>query len=396
MRSASSLAIALALALALGPVACGSGDGGALPLDDGTSGEPGAGADAGAPAVQDAGAQPTTDAGTGADAGLPPRPLVVASTKELGVLTKPSHVVGRDGGPSCATGGKVLWTFGDTLLSPPASDGSTFRTNTAALASPSTPTTMSEPLDASGAPLQFVPFTAAEQAYNASKGNVGDDRYALWTNTLLPDGNGGCLVFFSRLHVGSGQLNYTNEGAGIARVKGPSTTAVRDPDLLFSPTDPALTATMSDGGFVYAYLSLAANKGIVVGRAPFASAGVRAAYAFWDGTSWQPDATKGEPVGISFLSSLSVTYNAYLRQYLAVGSVIFSADVVMLTAPRPEGPWTGGKAFTGMAPASGTTDYAAIEHPELDTGGGQSVRITYYHPTGTFTGELRLAEITLK
>lgn len=389
------LSCALAALLVAG---CSSSGADTLPAD-GTAAQDDGGATTGGGAGGDGGpgGGAAADVSATGDAGaLPPRPLVVASTKDLGAISKPAHVVGRDGGPSCAVGGKILWTFGDTLLNPAASNGETFRTNTAALATPASPTSVTEPLDPSGAPYQFVPFDAAEASYNASTGNKGDDRYALWTNTLLPDGNGGCLVFFSVVKIGSGQLNYTNGGAGIARVTGAKTTATRDPNLLFSPSEPSLTAAMADGGFVYVYLSLAQNKGIIVGRAPFAQAGTRSAYTFFDGAAWQPDVTHGKPVGIAFLSSLSVTYNAYLRQYLAVGSAIFSADVMMLTAPAPAGPWTSVKGFTGMAPAANTYDYAAIEHPELDESGGQVVRITYYHPSGALTGELRLAEVRLQ
>jgi hypothetical protein len=41
---------------------------------------------------------------------------VVQSVVELGTVSKPITVVTRDGGESLLIGGKILWTFGDTIL----------------------------------------------------------------------------------------------------------------------------------------------------------------------------------------------------------------------------------------------------------------------------------------
>src|SRR5512142_1338171 len=61
------------------------------------------------------------------------RPLDIISMRDLGVVGKPASVTVRDGGASGLIGGKVLWTFGDTLFSPTAVDGTNLRSNTAAL-----------------------------------------------------------------------------------------------------------------------------------------------------------------------------------------------------------------------------------------------------------------------
>jgi hypothetical protein len=49
-----------------------------------------------------------------------------------------------------------------------------------------------------------------------------------------------------------------------------------------------------------------------------------------------------------------------------------------------------------MTPATGFYDYAAKEHPEFMADGGRNIIVTYYRPTGTYMGEVRLVEVTLR
>src|SRR3954468_12559729 len=58
------------------------------------------------------------------------RALKIASTKDLGVAGKPASVLVRDGGATLLLGGRLLWMFGDTLVS----NDTQIRSNSAALA----------------------------------------------------------------------------------------------------------------------------------------------------------------------------------------------------------------------------------------------------------------------
>lgn len=49
---------------------------------------------------------------------------------ELGALTMPPALVGRDGVQSVALGSNIYWQFGDSFFSKKAVDGAQFRTNT--------------------------------------------------------------------------------------------------------------------------------------------------------------------------------------------------------------------------------------------------------------------------
>lgn len=107
-----------------------------------------------------------------------PGPEVVVST-DLGVLSDASAPsLWRDGGASVLVGNQLLWFFADTIFPFVSVDGTQLRTNTAASASPLAPAALAEPLDANGAPAQFVPFTVDEAAYNARHADRGE-RFAL-------------------------------------------------------------------------------------------------------------------------------------------------------------------------------------------------------------------------
>lgn len=327
------------------------------------------------------------------------RPLEIASVRELGPLGRPASVTVRDGGASAVLGGRLLWTFADTLFSPQSIDGTNLRSNTAGLADPASPLVISEPVDARGAPFPFLPFTPEEQAFNDSTGRP-DRRIALWPGSVVPDGSGAGLVFYLKLEVNPGLLNYAFIGTGIARVPPASTAAQRDPDLLFRVPEPTFDHAAVLDSQLYVFGAIhdgTPDQPFGVGRAPLARARERAAYVFWDGSAWVSDARRTARVLTGIPGGVSVSYNEYLGQYLAVHSLVLSSVVVMHVADRPEGPWGPAvPAFTGLPVAAGSFSYAGREHPHLASQGGRTVFVTYFHPLGAFRGDLRLVEVTFR
>lgn len=316
----------------------------------------------------------------------------------------PPVVTARDGGATAQIGGQLLWTFGDTLLSHPAADGAQLRSCTIAWANPQTPTTMTfEPLDSTGAPYQCIPFTAAEASYNATHST---SRIALWPGSVIPDGQGGGLIFASKVLVNtSGALNYQLQGVILARIRPGQTVAQRvtsysatvaTPGMLFGPHDPDFAYAAVLNGAVYVYADFGGSA-VTLARAPLAAVTIRSAYQFWDGAGWSPHSSQA--AGLSGLSlipgALSVSYNAYLHSYLTVHSAAFANTIVMQTAPAPQGPWSAPVTIlTGRSPGIGN-DYAGIEHPELALNAGQIIFVSYYQPQTALTGQLWLADVTL-
>lgn len=321
---------------------------------------------------------------------LPAQPSV-ASWRSLGTLNNPPLILARDGAASARVGGHLLWFFGDTIVK-----GLPGSSNTAALADPATPSLLHEPLDPKGAPAAFLPFTAEERQFNDSTGNP-EVRIALWPGSVIPDGDGGGIVYYLKLRVDPGFLNYTFLGTGVARVADGQTVAVREPSLLFAPPEPLFDHATVVGADVYVYGALPdASTSFAVARVPLAQVTDRSAYRFWDGRAWVTTAA-AVPVMEGIPGGMSVSYNPHLGQYLAVHSGILTNTVFMRVAKRPEGPWSDAVAmFTGLDPAPGRVDYAGSEHPELATDGGRKLVVSYYRPLSEFTGEVHLVEVTLQ
>ena len=318
---------------------------------------------------------------------------------DLGALSMPPAVTARDGGASVLVGDRVLWMFGDTLMTVTAADGFNYRSATAAWGGVASPLLLDEPVDTAGAPFQLIPYTPDEAAYNSAHGPM--ERYALWPGSAIaaPAGNE-AWIFYQRLLVHPGDLNYQPLDVGLARLTTGSTIATRDPAPLFTAPTPAYSlAALADGGFVYLYAATPVagqlDSTCTVVRAPLASAADPTAWSAWDGGAWNADLTRAATVLHGPPGDLSVSMNAHLGAYLAVYSGIFSNDVWMRTAPRPEGPWSdAGKLFTAIAPTSGN-DYAGKEHPELAEDDGAGIVVSTARPTGNLRGEVRLARVEL-
>jgi hypothetical protein len=93
---------------------------------------------------------------------------------------------------------------------------------------------------------------------------------------------------------------------------------------------------------------------------------------------------------------LTVTWNDYLQQYVAIYSQLLSDNVMVRTSPNPEGPWSGERTlFVAMQPASGDV-YDARQHSEYDLNGGQTIFVTYSRSTGAFTSEVRLVSVQMQ
>lgn len=315
--------------------------------------------------------------------------LTVASATDLGKLSDAAAPnLLRDGGASILLGGRVLWTFGDTIFSPPAVDGSQLRSNTAALAQVSAPLAVTEPLDVKGAPQQFVPFTAEEAAYNKLSGKP-DERYALWPGAMVSIDANRALVFVDRLKVHPGTLNYEDLSTEVALVTAGSTTSTRTGTVFAAPETLFNHGAVVSGDKVYLY-ACAPFALCKAARAPLAQAQTRSAYEFYTGLDWSPDVTRAAKTVPGSTSGFSVIYSAELGLFVAASTPGFSSIVELRTAPAPEGPWSD-PAVAWKAPSA---IYAVYLHPEL--AGAKELVVSYSRPTGNFQGEIRVIRVGLK
>jgi len=331
------------------------------------------------------------------------RPLAIAAVEDLGLLPLPSAVaVGRDGGQSGTLGGKVLWTFGDTFLTARNPiDNSNVLSATSGWSSVADPLTLTEPVDANGFPAQLIPYTPSELAANQADPFNG---WALWPGIMVDSGGSEGVVVFQRIKRTDGS-GYASQGVGTARITVDATVASRTPGDLFAPPERLFMPQFVHDSIVYAWACESVgflNTGCRLARAPVASADLRGAYEFYDGSEWQPNAAAAQVVIDHVGGAPSVSWNPHLGRFLAVGEQILSSTVLLRTADRIEGPWsepvTIEAGTTGiLAPTSeGATNYITLEHPELRALDGTSIVISYSRPTAPFRGDVRLARITLQ
>jgi hypothetical protein len=290
----------------------------------------------------------------------------------------------------------MLWTFNDTLMTAYGADGFSYRSATAGWADGAS-LDLDEDLDSNAAPYQLVPYTDAEISYNRAHGP--SDRFALWPDSVIPDGAGGALIFSAYLHVLPGALSWDRLGTSVARLRVGQTVAQRQAGTLFSPPEPSFDAGgVVVDGLLYLYAcdpGPGAPPGCPVARAPLERATAHDAWQVWTGSGWSSNLTTGVSVITDVPGELSVSWNAYLGSYLAVHSVPLSNDVVYRTAQRPEGPWSATHAlFTGRH-GSSHTNYAAKEHPELARDGGRTLVVGYADASEGFGSRIRLAVATL-
>jgi CSLREA domain-containing protein len=327
-----------------------------------------------------------------------PKARVVAAVDD-GTLGQPASVRVRDGGASFRVGPYEVWLFGDTILTPAAEDGATLRSNTAAIGTPGIDTfrPISEILDATGAPLQFVPFTPEEMAWNQTPGNP---RIALWTQLGIETTPGAGVVFFQKVKL-LGSAGVEILGIGTARVTTSSlasvgTVATRDPDLL--PTDQYLPF-MQYKGWVYLSGSVATpatcdGSARGMGRVRAKKLFQPEMYRYWNGHRWVAD--RAQAVAVPNFPP-SVVYNKFLHRYLALGTdglsyLVPPTFASMQTAKRITGPWSA-RAFA--FPQIGNGSYFGQVHQSLQSRDGRELEASYFRNLPALTGEIRMERITI-
>lgn len=359
--------------------------------------------------------------GCGAPSGSVPG-LSIVSVTDLGVLPVNPEVLGRDGGYSALFQGVSVWLYGDTFLAKPNAEDFTLISDswsyTSDLNAQHGITGFQERLDSAGAPTMILPETPTEQAFNAAHNSNNCQqqpcgaRWALWPSSVVVDpASGHALVFYMLVSALPGNFNFQAIGNSVATWQSlqgqPQRPTINPPvvaghpDLLFNENEPSFgSAALISGGMLYVYgcglPTSGTDKGCRLGRVNPASVLDRSAWTYYAGNgNWS--SMIGNAVSVFTGDNiLSVAWNNYLGQYIAVYSAPLSQNVMMRTSPNPEGPWSGeATAFTAMQPAQGNV-YDAHAHPEYDSNGGQTIYVTYSRSTpAAFTSEIRLVSIEL-
>ena len=350
----------------------------------------------------------------------PPAGLTVVQATDLGTFGTNPKIVGRDGGYSGVFGGYVVWLYGDTFLANPNAQGQTLISDswayTADFNAADGITGFQERDDSAGAPTMILQLTSAEQAFNvAHQGNPCQQqpcgaRWALWPGATVSDpARNRALVFYQLVSAQPGNFNFQAVGYSVATWQNfadlPQRPVINPqaehPDLLFTQDQPAFgSAALVVGDTLYAYGCDTSDFSVAceLGRVDLASVTDLSAWTYYagDGT-WSANigdamwVFTGNPI-------LNVSWNGYLQEYVAVYNSPLSENVMMRTAPNPEGPWSREvMAFTALAPAPGQSPADdAQAHPEYNLNGGQTMFVSYSHATGPFSSEFHLVSVELQ
>jgi hypothetical protein len=101
-----------------------------------------------------------------------------------------------------------------------------------------------------------------------------------------------------------------------------------------------MNAFLKDGGFVYEYGTHSGrNRQAFVARVPENDIANLAEYEYWDGERWKKDDVNAAAPIMGGVGELSVMYNEYLGQFVALTTDPFNS-VVMRRASSPAGPWS--------------------------------------------------------
>jgi hypothetical protein len=334
--------------------------------------------------------------------GNPPA-LRVVEAREVGTVAQSQLIVGRDGGGSALLWGRSVWVFGDTVSAVPDVDGQTWHNNSSAFTpdlAAGSGVALADSTDTAGAPKYFLAPTADEAAFIAAhRGNPCQQqpcgaRFAAWPSAAVFDGaRNRALIPYALEWAAPGDFNFYGVGQSFALWNDFSSSPERPvvapgsahPTLLFGQNEPGFgAATAVEGDVLYAFGCV--RDGLtfhcLVGQVPLESVLDRSAWRFWDGVQWSTSLPNARPV-LDAASILSVQYNSYLGQWMAIYSAPLSNDVLVRTAPALVGPWSDAtRLFTADRRGFGGTSYDAQAHAELIEGNGQVLYVSYSRPNG--------------
>ncbi|MFB7085235.1 ricin-type beta-trefoil lectin domain protein [Streptomyces sp. NPDC056296] len=295
--------------------------------------------------------------------------------------------VARDLGFSGVVNGQSVWTYGDTLV-PDGRGGWIITANdSVGLGVKDNPIRINQRVGSNGWPDQWIPYTDAESA------NGGAGRYGMGGTNVVEYAPNKGLVWFLRNNRGSGGQGI--EGAGVATVtadaNGARATRVSD-DLMWAADEPwwgdvGVTYNSQDGKvYVYGHGAGEFSRNIYLARVPANRATEVAAYEYWDQSArtWSTQRlTLGGANGTKKLTDAQSIFpdhmlgqsnafwsNHYNTWMFVAGADVGYSDIMVMTAPRLEGPWTKLTTVGSTCP-TGTCGlrYAIAPHPEYDPTG---------------------------
>jgi hypothetical protein len=243
-------------------------------------------------------------------------------------------------------------------------------------------------LTASGCPGEWIPWDAAELA------NGGGSRYGEGGTNVIEYAPGKGLVWFLKNDRGTGGTGIV--GAGVATVTADASGAVatRTDDTMWNPSEPwwgdvGVTYDAEDqNAYVFGHGPSTAmlSNTVFLAKVPASQATDVSAYQYWNGatSSWTTQRFANGQLGTLNVTSAQALFpanalgqsNAFWSTYYNTWMFVYGtsfgySDVMVMTAPKLEGPWTQGFTVASTCPnsACSAVRYAIAPHPEYDPTG---------------------------
>lgn len=347
-----------------------------------------------------------------------------------------------------------MWAFGDSYV---LGIGGQEWSSTAALANPSSPMSLTEPVV--GDPARYlspmVSPTVEDLAWVAA--DPADRMAKYWPASIIPEvGNNSAVVYSNHLRAENVTtpegtewvLSNTGLNLGHLTAGGDTTTdhvAEFTNDVRKFHHGIFLDTSVSPlSQYVYLYDCPTASAGDVLGGTlPLCKVGrvlrtamtTMSSYEFWNGTTWVSDVAAAVPTVPGSSGGFDVQWNDHLESYISIvprtkinwndlngdgqiteDEIASSYHVIELRrASSPVAPaeqWTEPIVLCGTTTAafdacewtigdlaSNGVPYAWRIHPALSATDGSTIAVTYYQPTATptdwFRGEVRVLDVTL-
>jgi hypothetical protein len=319
-------------------------------------------------------------------------PARAASVEYLGRQDYGADVA-RDLGFSGVVNGQSVWTYGDTLV-PDGNGGYTFAaSDSVGLGDHADPLRVYDVVNSSGWPSEWIPLNDAENA------NGGLSHYGMGGTNVVEYAPNKGLVWYLKNDRGSNGAGIV--GAGVATVTANSGGAVatRTSDTTWGPTEPAwgdigVTYDPTDGRvYVYGHGPAGSDFAgdVYLCRAPAAQATDVSAYEYWDqsvsGWTSRRFSLSGALGTVMLSHDLAIFPNRQLGQSNAfwnthyntwmflAGADVGYTDIMVMTAPALQGPWTAAVTVASTCPgnACGAIRYCVAPHPEYDPSGATTL-----------------------
>ncbi|MDI5973763.1 DUF4185 domain-containing protein [Streptomyces sp. SL13] len=321
---------------------------------------------------------------------LPAKP---ASVEYLGAQDYGTDVA-RDLGFSGVVNGQSVWTYGDTLVPNGSGGYALSASDSVGLGDSSNPLRVYDTVNSSGWPSEWIPLNAAENA------NGGLSRYGMGGTNVVEYAPGKGLVWYLKNDRGTDGQGIV--GAGVATVTaGPGgAVATRTSDTTWGPTEPhwgdvGVTYNPLDGKvYVYGHGPDPYGLNVYLARASAAQATDVSAYEYWNQSAQAWTNLRFSLSGALGTVKLSDDLALFSHQELGQSNAFWSnhfntwmfvaganvgyTDIMVMTAPALEGPWTAPVTVASTCPGNvcSAIRYAIAPHPEYDPT-GETILVTW-------------------